>query len=375
VGGGRRKNQSKPRPVWDWAVVMTQGLLFHSANNGPLKVLPLAHTTISRMATVFGKSESTIERCLKNSIKMSLELRTKVQEYAKINNFEFTNQKRYEAINPDFLTGKKDRYGIPEVNEALILQMRRDRMSIRNIKRISGISKPRISNILKRNNVSTHNLQTQTDAKGLSLRQRNAIKAHNRRINKAELKQKNSLVRKGLATILKEYKSKQTPIERQIDQHGIAKWQAWQYLKNSFAYNILKRRIVRKYSRQKERHEEKRKSKLYRYEKDMYPSVEKYLLSLYPGLQVRKEVCISKTSNRGREGFTTDFYVCEKNLCIEVKQRTTTCSNKVLYGQIFVYKSKGHKCAALFPHDVYIPPDLTETLTAHGVEIMVMPCP
>ena len=147
---------------------MMQGLLLHPVNNRPLKVLPCERITISKMATLFGKSESTIERCLKNDSQVSAQLKQKVQEFANTHNFQFTNQKRYQLIKPDFLTGKKDEYGIPGVNEALICQMRQQRMSIRNICKLSGICVSRISKILKSSGLATHNLMTKFDDKRLS---------------------------------------------------------------------------------------------------------------------------------------------------------------------------------------------------------------
>jgi hypothetical protein len=354
---------------------MTQRLLFHPVNNGPVKVFETERTSILKMAKIFGKSVSTIERCLKNSSEISDELKTKVQEFAKNNNFEFTNQKRYEAIKPEFLTGKKDRYGIPQVNEALICQMRRDRMSIENIKRATGIQVGRIAKILKSSGLPTHSLNTKFDEKGLSERQSKAIERHERRMRRLGLKQKNSTIRKKIAAILIEYKKNYTPIEKQIIDLCIPKWTVWKYLKNSFTYKVLKSKNNRKYAGVKDSWEENKKSRKYRYEKHMYPDVRSYLASIFPNSKIEQEACVLKTSTRGRMGFTADFLVKEKNLCIEVKQRTTTSSNKSLYGQIFVFQSKGYQCAALFPSDVVIPNDLSETLTSNGVQIMVLPCP
>ena len=327
------------------------------------------------MATLFGKSESTIERCLKNGSEVSAQLKQKVQEFANTHNFQFTNQKRYQLIKPEFLTGKKDEYGIPGVNEALICQMRQQRMSIRNICKLSGICVSRISKILKSSGLATHNLMTKFDEKGLSERQKMAVQKHNRRTERFWLRQKNSPTRIKIATILKEYKKNFTPIETQILDHGIPKWTVWSYLKNSFCYNLLKARNNRKYSGEKDSWEENRKSKKYKFEKHMYPDVRSYLSSVFPDCKIQQEACILKTTSRGRGGFTADFLVIEKNLCIEVKQRTTTSSNKSLYGQVFVFKSKGFNCAAMFPSDVAIPHDLSETLTSNGVQIMVLPCP
>lgn len=352
---------------------MTQGLLFHPLNNGPLKSLPPERTSISKMAKIFGKSESTIERCLKNNSKMSEILRTKVREFAKINNFEFTNQKRYEAIKPEFLTGKKDRFGIPEINEALICQMRRDRMSIRNIKRVTGIQVNRIAKILKSSGLSTHDLKTKFDEKGLSERQKKAIEAHELRMCRLGLKQRHSTIRKKIAEILLEYKKNYTPIETQIANHGIATGTAWNYIRKSFVYNILKARKPKKYKGQKEKNWKELKSKRYKYEKEMYSDAYLYLKKIFPETIIQREVVISKTSSAGRGGYSVDFFIKDKNLCVEVKQRTTSCSNKTLYGQMFVYKSKGHSCAAMFPSDIVIPDNLAETLTSNGVQVMVLP--
>jgi predicted transcriptional regulator len=66
-------------------------------------------------------------------------------------------------------------------------------MDIRQISKIVGISETRVSKILKANKMPTHNLATKLE-NGLSETQRKALKVLNKRMNKVELKQKNSLV-------------------------------------------------------------------------------------------------------------------------------------------------------------------------------------
>ena len=90
-----------------------------------------------------------------------------------------------------------------------------------------------------------------------------------------------------------------------------------------------------------------------------------YLNQLYPINKIYPEELIYKTgtSNKGRGGFTCDFLIKDTNEIFEVKQRTTTSSNKTLYGQIFVYQSQGYKVNVILPNDVLVTDSMRHILS------------
>lgn len=330
-------------------------------------------STLTSLAHRLGKSQSTIERALKDSGGISQETKDLIIKAAVEAGYCLKN--KYQKINPEFLTGRKNQFGIPEIREDLILQARRDRMDIKQISKVTGINVGRIRKILKANKKPTHNLTTKIE-NGLSERQRKALKTFDNKIRAQQYKTRYSDIRNKVSKILKEYKKNNTPIERICQDMGITKHTVWPYIRKSFVYNILnkKRSAVRPFAGKKQ-YEEKRKSKLYRFEKQMSDDVLKYLKSRHPGCTITKEKTILETSERGRGGYCCDFFISEKMLCVEVKQRTTTSSNKNLYGQILVYKTQGYLTEVVFPPDVIIPDDLRQTLSANSVEICQLPCP
>ena len=275
----------------------------------------------------------------------------------------------YDHIPKQFLTGNKTIHGTPEYNASLLIELKNTGKSVRQISYLSGISTATLLKIFRNNNISTLNPQTKI-INGLSQTKRLALKA----LNHVEIKVKNSSVRRGIAKIIKGYKNGGS-VEALSHELGLNKSAVWNYLKNSFAYTYLKAKRVRKFRGKRDRHEADLKSKKYKYEKHMTQAAFNYLNQLYPLNKIYSEELVYKTnlSNSGRGGFTCDFLIKETNEIFEVKQRTTTCSNKTLYGQIFVYQSQGYKVSVILPDDVLVTNSMRHILSKNNVDIHLIP--
>jgi hypothetical protein len=281
---------------------------------------------------------------------------------------ESLEQKRCAKITKEFLTGRKTKYGTPEYNKELIIQLRTSGSSINKISYASGIQWNTISKILSDNDISTCNLQTKF-INGISTARTKALRALNKKNSKYQMKVRGSQIRNIIAKIIKEYK-KGGNIEFLCHQHGVNKNTVWSYLYKSFAYQILKAKKIRPFSRAKDKFEINLRSKKYKYEKQMTENVKAYLNHLYPFNKVQSEHLIYKThSSKGKRGYVCDFFISDTNEVFEVKQRTTTCSNKTLFGQVFVYQSCGYKVNVIFPDDVVISDSTRNILTKNSVDI------
>ena len=281
---------------------------------------------------------------------------------------ELSEQKRCAKITKEFLTGRKTKYGTPEYNKELIIQLRMSGSSINKISYASGIQCNTISKILSDNNISTGNLQTKF-INGISTGRTRVLRALNKKNSKHRMKVRGSQIRSIIAKIIREYK-KGGNIEFLCHQHGVNKSTVWNYLYKSFAYQILKAKKIRPFSRARDKNEINLKSKKYKYEKQMTENVAAYLNQLYPFSRVESERLIHEThSSAGKRGYVCDFFIPDTNEVFEVKQRTTTSSNKVLFGQIFVSQSCGHKVNVIFPDDVVISDSTRNILAKNNVDI------
>ena len=319
------------------------------------------------VAKIVGCSENSIHRAYGDRDGIADSLRKKILSVA--TQIGYKRADAYAHIPKEFLTGNKTIHGTPEYNVNLLIGLKKSGKSVRQISYLSGISTGTLLKIFRNNNVSTLNPQTKI-IDGLSKTKRLALRA----LNPAQIKTKHSSLRKGIAKIIKGYKNGGC-IESLSHEVGLNKSAVWRYLKNSFAYAYLNAKKVRKYSREKERYEAPLKSKKYKYEKHMTEAAFDYLNQLYPINKIFPEELVYKTfsSNRGRRGFTCDFLIKDTNEIFEVKQRTTTSSNKALYGQIFVYQSQGYKVSVILPDDVLVTDSMRQILSKNNVDIHLIP--
>jgi len=319
------------------------------------------------VAKIVGCSENSIHRAYGDRDGIADSLRKKILSVA--TQIGYKRADAYAHIPKEFLTGNKTIHGTPEYNVNLLIGLKKSGKSVRQISYLSGISTGTLLKIFRNNNVSTLNPQTKI-IDGLSKTKRLALRA----LNRAQIKTKHSSLRKGIAKIIKGYKNGGC-IESLSHEVGLNKSAVWRYLKNSFAYAYLNAKKVRKYSREKERYEAPLKSKKYKYEKHMTEAAFDYLNQLYPINKIFPEELVYKTfsSNRGRRGFTCDFLIKDTNEIFEVKQRTTTSSNKALYGQIFVYQSQGYKVSVILPDDVLVTDSMRQILSKNNVDIHLIP--
>jgi len=319
------------------------------------------------VAKIVGCSETSIHKAYGDKDGLSDLLCEKILSVA--TKIGYKRVDAYAHIPKQFLTGNKTIHGTPEYNLSLLIELKNSGKSVRQISYLSGISNGTLLKIFRNNNISTLNPQSKI-LNGLSQRKRLALRA----LNRSQKKIKNLLVRKGIAKIIKGYKNGGS-VEALSHEVGLNKSTVWYYLKNSFAYRYLKAKRVRKYSGEKDKYEAPLKSKKYKYEKDMTKAAFDYLNELYPINKIYPEELIYKTgtSNMGRGGFTCDFLIKDTNEIFEVKQRTTTSSNKALYGQIFVYQSQGYKVSVILPDDVLVTDSMRQILSKNNVDIHLIP--
>ena len=343
-------------------MVMTQEcLLLNKAETESPRVTALD------VAKIVGCSETTVHRAYGDKDGISESLCQKILSVA--NEISYKRIDAYSHIPKEFLTGNKTIHGTPEYNTTFLIQLKNSGKSIRQICYLSGISRQTLCKMFRINNVSTLNPNTKI-IDGLSERKRLALRA----LKRIEIKTRDSALRKGIAKIIRGYKNGGS-IEALSHEVGLNKSAVWRYLKHSFAYTYLNAKRVRKYSKEKEKYEAPLKSKKYKYEKHMTEAAYDYLNQLYPINKIYPEELIYKTgtSNKGRGGFTCDFLIKDTNEIFEVKQRTTTSSNKTLYGQIFVYQSQGYKVNVILPDDVLVADSMRQILSKNNVDIHLIP--
>ena len=340
---------------------MTQQYLLNQAETKSQRVTALD------VAKIVGCSETTVHRAYGDRDGISENLCRKILSVA--NEINYKRIDAYNHIPKEFLTGNKTIHGTPEYNLNLLIQLKKTGKSIREICYLSGISRQTLCKIYKSSDISTLNPQTKI-IDGLSERKRLALRS----LSRIEIKTRDSALRKGIAKIIKGYKNGGS-IEALSHEVGLNKSAVWRYLKNSFAYGYLNAKRVRKYSGKKDKYEAPLKSKKYKYEKHMTEAAFDYLNELYPINKIYPEELIYKTgtSNMGRGGFTCDFLIKDTNEIFEVKQRTTTSSNKALYGQIFVYQSQGYKVSVILPDDVLVTDSMRQILSKNNVDIHLIP--
>jgi AraC-like DNA-binding protein len=337
--------------------VVNDTLLFDRVS-GPVKALDVAR--------IAGCSETTIHRAFGLDTGISDLFREKIFSISK--EIGYVRLDPYGKISKEFLTGKKTIYGTPEYNAELIISLKKSGLSINKISHASGISRRTLRRILLDNNVSTINPQTKF-INGLSKARTLALKTLENKKTRFQLKVRSSETRNTIARIIKEYK-KGRHIETLCHEYGLSKSIVWSYLGKSFAYKILKAKRIMPFKGAKDKIEINLKSKKYRYEKEMSANVLAYLHKTYPFSKVEPEHLTYKThSSAGKKGFVCDFFIPDTNEVFEVKQRTTTSSNKALFGQIFVSQSCGYKVNVIFPDDVIISDSTRNILTKNNVDI------
>ena len=79
----------------------------------------------------------------------------------------------------------------------------------------------------------------------------------------------------------------------------------------------------------------------------------------YPNSKITQEAKVIHAFSGNRIGnYRVDFVIKSagsKDIAIEVKHKTTSCSLKALFGQIFIYKSAGYEVECVLPDDTYCP--------------------
>jgi len=322
--------------------------------------------TMIDIAKIVGCTERTVDRAYNSPRGISEKTKTRILQVAKELGYERVD--RFGHISPEFLTGKKTKHGTPELNMPLLIALKEQGKSVREIGRITNIRLTTLLKHFRRHNISTTNPQTIL-VNGLSKTKRLLIQAAKK---KTEFKTKGSEIRRMLVLIIKKYKIG-IPVETACAELGINKSRIWNYLTKSTAYLVLKKRKNRPWSGSKNRYEKPFKSKKYIRESHMTANAETFIKNLNVG-EIEKEKVIYQTGVRkGRTGFTCDFYVSQTNTVYELKQRTTTHSNKSLFGQIFIYKTCGHNVAVIFPDDVTITESLQYALDANQVTVHRLP--
>jgi hypothetical protein len=318
------------------------------------------------IAKIVGCAEKTVDRVYSSPEEVSEKTKTRILQVAKELGYE--RMDRFGNISSEFLTGNKTRYGTPELNMPLLIALKEQGKSVRQIGKITGIGFNTLLKEFRRHNISTKNPQAIL-INGLSKTKRLLIQAAK---NKSDFKIKGSELRRNLSKIIKGYRNG-VPVETICAELNINKWIAWTHLSKTFSYKILKARKKRKYSGQKNKCEARFKSKKYVRESHMTLNAENFLKTTLNITTLEKEKLIYATSSSGRKGFTCDFFDLSSNTVYELKQRTTTSSNKALFGQIFVYKSNGHKVAVIVPDDVTITESFQHILNVNEVILHKLP--
>lgn len=318
------------------------------------------------VARIVGCSERDVHRAFGLNTRLSDPLRQKIDLISK--QIGYVRSDPYARITKEFLTGRKTIYGTPEYNVELIIKLKTSGFSIRKLSHASGISNETLRKILSDNNVSTINPQI-IFIDGISKRRTSALKSLKKKHTAFQIKVRGSKIRKTIAQIIKEYK-KGRHIETLCHEYQVSKSIIWSYLSKSFAYKILKAKRIMPFKDGKDKTQINLKSKKYRYERQMTENVKAYLHKLYPFNRVESEHLIYKTnSSAGRKGYVCDFLISDTNEVFEVKQRTTSNSNKALFGQIFVSQSCGYKVSVIFPDDVILSDSTRNILSKNNVDI------
>lgn len=321
--------------------------------------------TMMDIAKIVGCAEKTVDKVYNCPHEVAEKTKTRILQVAKELGYERVD--RFGHINSEFLTGNKTRYGTPELNMPLLIALKEQGKSVRQIGRITGIGQNMLLKQFRRHNISTKNPQAIL-INGLSKTKRLLIEAAKK---KSEFKIKGSDIRRKLVLIIKKYKIG-IPIETACAELGINKSSIWNYLTKSRAYLFLKKRRTRPWAGSRNRFEKPFKSKKYIRESHMTENAEIFIKNLRVG-EIEKEKVIYQTGCKGKTGFTCDFFASETNTVYELKQRTTTHSNKSLFGQIFIYKTCGHNVAIIFPDDVTITQSLQYALDANQVTVHRLP--
>jgi len=325
--------------------------------------------TMMDIAKIVGCAETTIDKVYNSPEEVSEKTKTRILQVAKELGYERVD--RFGHISPEFLTGRKTKHGTPELNMPLLIALKEQGKSVREIGRITNIRQTTLLKHFRRHNISTTNPQTIL-VNGLSKTKRLLIQAAKNKIKHTQFTTRGSELRKTLAKIIKGYKNG-IPIETICADLNFKKSAAWRYLTKTLSYPILKMRKKRPYSGQKNKCELRFKSKKYVRESHMTENAEAFLKTTLNIHNLEKEKLIYRTSSSGRKGFTCDFFDPNTNTVFELKQRVTTSSNKSLFGQILVYQATGHKIGVVVPDDVTITESFRHILNVNEVTLYRLP--
>ena len=311
------------------------------------------------IAKALSIAPNTVDRCLKgighsNTIKA-------VNEVA--NRIGYQKTDKWRSIKKEFIL-KFNTNGQPQIDEKAICILRQRGNHARNIHRITGLSIPRIKRIFKKYGLSPKNLQ-RIEENGLSLRQRHEarmlqieLKRHNR---EKQFKIRGSDLRKNGLFLFKKYKSG-IPIEQAARELSIERSLAyWLSLKIKSFKIIKERKKNYGYGERYRSFVDRRRlaSKKYKNESQMISDVMQKIKHKYPNSQIMPEAKVIDAFSGNRIGnYRADFVIKvagAKDIAVEVKHKTTSCSLKALFGQIFIYKSAGYQVECVLPDDTYCP--------------------
>jgi hypothetical protein len=324
--------------------VVIQALINFTEENQDLKRI-----TMMDIAKIVGCSEGSVGRAYNFPEKIKKELRIKILNIGE--KLGYQRMDRFKNIKLEFLTGEKTTDGTPEINIEKLKELRKQGKTLLEIKKITGIGLYTLIKEFRRNGSITELTSKEIERKQYVI--------ESARI-KNEMITRQSDFRKKLAIIIKKAKNG-IPLRLTCKHLGVNPYSAMKYFRKSNAYSILKK--------QKNNYKQNFISKEYKRESDMTESAESYIKKL-GCINIEKEKPLWAASvGKGWSGFRCDFYIRETNTVFELKQRTTSHSNKSLFGQILIYKTLGHNVSVIFPNDITITRSLQHMLDANQVTV------
>jgi len=334
---------------------LTQSCLFGANNQIYFDALIPRRITQEDVANELGIGVTTVDRCLKGvGHPDTIESVKRVAE-----RLGYKRVYKWASIKKEFIKGQ-DLKGRPVIDEQSVVILRKRGKSIRYISQISGICKPKISQILKINGESTENFQTIKDFNGLSKAQNIVLKNLKREkaalTLDAQFKIRGSWARKTAAKILRQYKNGFSVI-RAAKNIFVDKGVAFLLVYKTKAYWFISNKRIKMHDRTGPSITRTYSSNYYD-EKSMLCVVEEKLKEKFYKALIRKEANVASTFyGKNVRHLRADFVVERDNtkpLAVEVKVCTDCKSIKVLMGQILIYRTYGYDVQCVFPDDVFI---------------------
>lgn len=351
--------------------MLTQSCLF-TAQNAPLfDASQKRRVTQQDVGNALLLAPNTVDRCLKGIGSPE----TIAAVMAKAEELGYKRVDKWQSVKPEFILGY-DNQGRPKIDERAICILRERGNHARNIKTITGLSRKKIKKILEENGLNTKNLQ-RIEENGLSLRQRQEKRAieiiKKRQTREQAYLQKGSELRKITLNLIRLYKNG-IGIETAARKLGVSRSDAFWCMYKSKAYKIIKKNKTTRSDYYKRLQKTKTFSTKYPNETSMLYDVLQELSKKYPNGQILKEYTILETfsSHAGQRGYRADFAIFRQGLnpiAVEVKNKTTSCSFKNLFGQVLCYKAAGFDVECVIPADALCPNFAREVLSKNNVKL------